>query len=137
MLRKRVLKRKSNLAELNITSLVDIALTLVIGFIVALPYFFESGIFVSQAKLGKGESGSLERELKISIYLTKNGEIILNEKKLDLNVFKNLLPQLLARSLEKRVLIGADTEVKYEKIIKILDICKESGAKELTLIRKR
>ncbi|MCS7250474.1 MAG: biopolymer transporter ExbD [candidate division WOR-3 bacterium] len=137
MLRKRVLKRKNNLTELNITSLVDIALTLVIGFIVALPYFFESGIFVSQAKLAKSESAPSEKELKISIYLTKDDEIILNEKKMNLTTLKNLLPQLLLRSLEKRVLIGADTEVKYEKIIKILDICKESGAKELTLIRKK
>ncbi len=137
MLRKRLLKRKGNLAELNITSLVDIALTLVLGFIVALPYFFESGIFVSQAKLARSEGGSLEKELKINIYLTKNEEIILNEKKVDLTVLKNLLPQLLSRSLEKKVLIGADTEVRYEKIIKILDICKESGAKELTLIRKK
>jgi len=137
MLRRKIGKNKNFLNELNITSLVDISLTLVIGFIVALPYFFESGIFVSQAKLTKATDNSLVPELKVNIYLTKDGEIILNEKKVNFDVFKKLLPHLLERSWEKKVLISADSQVKYEKIINILDFCKESGAKELILIRKK
>jgi|YelNatPaOPRAMG01_1025707.scaffolds.fasta_scaffold00039_115 biopolymer transport protein TolR len=136
MLRRKTIKNKKFLNELNITSLVDISLTLVIGFIVALPYFFESGIFVSQAKLTKADNLPAS-ELKVSIYLTKDNEIILNEKKINFDILKKLLPKLLERSWEKKVLISADSQVKYEEIIKILDFCKESGAQELALIRKR
>lgn len=129
--RKSVERRKE---QLILTSLVDIALALVIGFIVALPFFFESGIFVSAPGVAKAQVGQVS-DVKVNIFLTNDGKILLNEKPVTRNNLKELLPKLLSRSVEKKVVISADLLVKYDAVVQVLDLAKQAGALELCLLR--
>ena len=56
--RKRV-KFEKKPEGLILNSLVDIALSLVIGFIVTIPLFFESGIFVNTPGVAKASAGDV------------------------------------------------------------------------------
>ncbi len=133
MARKRV-KHEVRREGLILTSLVDIALALVIGFIVALPFFFESGIFVSQPGVVKAEAGQ-ESDVKVNIFLTNDGKIILNEQTITKQELTDLLPKLLARSMSKQVIIGSDDRVRYDDVVQILDLAKQAGAANLCLVR--
>jgi len=133
MSRKRI-KHEVRNEGLILTSLVDIALSLVIGFIVALPFFFESGIFVSQPGVAKAVNGQ-ESDVKVNIFLTNDGRIILNEKAVPKETLSSLLPQLLARSVSKRVIVSSDDRVRYDDVVQILDLAKQSGAADLCLLR--
>ncbi len=116
--------------------MVDIALALVIGFIVTIPYFFESGIFVNTPAVAKAKAGQAS-DIKANIHLTDDGRIILNEEEVSYEKLKKLLPKLLARSVERKVTITSDKHVIYNEVIKILDLAKQSGAGQLCLLRKR
>ncbi|MGQ9664155.1 MAG: ExbD/TolR family protein [bacterium] len=119
---------------LILNSLVDIALSLVIGFIVAIPLFFESGIFVNAPGVASGAAAEVS-DIKVNIHLLHDGGILLNEEPVSYEKLEELLSQLLARSLEKKVIVSADTEVTYERVIQILDLAKQKGAGELALLR--
>lgn len=122
---------------LILNSLVDIALSLVIAFIVSMPIFFESGIFVSApgAVLAAGnEPGS---DIKANIFITNDGRIILNEAQVSFENLSELLPRLLQRSVERRVIIAAEEQVKYDRVMKILDLAKQCGAADIALLRTR
>jgi biopolymer transport protein ExbD len=133
MARKRI-KHEVRREGLILTSIVDIALALVIGFIVALPFFFESGIFVSQPGVVKAEAGQAS-DVKVNIFLTNDGKIILNERTMTKQELTDLLPKLLARSMSKQVIIGSDDRVRYDDVVQILDLAKQAGAANLCLIR--
>ncbi len=123
--------------ELILTSLVDIALSLVIGFIVSLPLFFETGIFVSApgvTRAGAAEPGS---DIKANIFVANDGRILLNEAEVSYENLADLLPKLLERSVERKVVVAADDQVKYNRVMKVLDIAKQAGAADLALLRKR
>ncbi len=135
-MRRRGRSRKRE-NELNLTSLVDIALSLVIGFIVSVPLFFETGIFVSApgvARAGKHEEGS---DIKANIFITNDGRVLLNEAQVSYENLAELLPKLLARSVERKVVVASGEFVKYDRVMKVLDIAKQSGAADLALLRKR
>ncbi len=133
MARKRI-KHEVRREGLILTSIVDIALSLVIGFIVAIPFFFESGIFVSQPSVVKAEAGQ-ESDVKVNIFLTNDGKFILNERTMTKQELTNLLPKLLARSVSKQVIVGSDDQVRYDDVVQILDLAKQAGAANLSLVR--
>ncbi|MBN2537482.1 biopolymer transporter ExbD [candidate division WOR-3 bacterium] len=135
-MRRRTRGRQTS-TELNLTSLVDIALSLVIGFIVAIPLFFETGIFVSApgvARAGAAEEGS---DIKANVYIADDGTILLNESPVRFEQLRELLPKLLARSVERKVVVASGEQVKYDIVMRVLDIAKQSGAADLALLRKR
>ncbi len=132
--RSRTASRKN---ELNLTSIVDIALSLVIGFMVSIPLFFESGIFVSApgvARAAKTEQGS---DIKASIFVANDGRILLNKTQVSYDNLRDLLPRLLDRSVERKVVVSSGELVKYDLVMKVLDIAKQSGAADLALLRRR
>ncbi len=131
--RKRI-KHDTPHDGLIITSIVDIALSLVIGFIVALPAFFESGIFVSQPGVTQAAQGQ-ESDVKVNLVLTNDGKIVLNEKAVPKEVLDDLLPRLLARSVSKRVTVSSEDQVRYDNVVQILDMAKQAGAANLCLLR--
>lgn len=134
-MRRRAVERTGS--QLILTSLVDIALSLVIGFMVAMPLFFETGIFVSApgvARAGQSEPGS---DIKANVFLTSDGRMLLNETEVTNEQLADLLPKLLDRSVERRVIVSTDDEVVYDRVMRVLDLAKQSGAADLALLRKR
>ena len=134
---RRRTRRTVTRSELNLTSLVDVALALVIGFIVSIPLFFETGIFVSApgvAQAGTAEEGS---DVKANIYIDNDGRVFLNEAIVSYDNLADLLPRLLERSLERKVVVSSGDVVKYDVVIRVLDIAKQSGAADLALLRRR
>ncbi|KPJ73152.1 hypothetical protein AMJ52_04205 [candidate division TA06 bacterium DG_78] len=135
-MKRRRIKFSIQPEGLILNSLVDIALALVIGFIVAIPLFFESGIFVNAPGVAKAEASEVS-EIKVNIHLRDDGTILLNEETVTYEQLTELLPELLARSLGRKVIVSTDAEVRYERVIQILDLAKQHGAGELALLREK
>jgi len=123
--------------ELILTSLVDVALSLVIGFIVALPLFFETGIFVSAPGASRAVGGEEGSDIKANIFVTNDGKIMLNEAQVSYENLAELLPRLLERSVDRKVVVAADEQVRYNRVMRVLDIAKQAGAADLALLRRR
>jgi biopolymer transport protein ExbD len=139
MARRRVRDKRPR-EELIITSLVDIALCLVLGFLVSMPAFIESGIFVTSPSVAKSTEAVAAQapvdDVKVNIFLTDDGRILLNEDVVSKDQLIKMLPQLLARSADRKVVIGTDANVIYDRVIAILDWSKQAGAGQLCLLRR-
>lgn len=134
--RKKHLRFENQPQGLILNSLVDIALSLVIGFIVTIPLFFESGIFVNAPGVAQADAGEVS-DVKVNIHLLDDGSIMLNEEFVTFEKLDGLLPELLARSVQRKVIISTEPNVRYELVVQILDLAKQKGAGELALLRSR
>jgi biopolymer transport protein ExbD len=121
--------------EAQITSLVDIALSLVIFFIVTLPALLESGIFVKAPGVISGGVTDQSDEFKVAIYLRADGTYLLNEEPIEKEQIGPLIELLLQRSVDKMVVVRADGRVSHGDVVEILDLAKEKKAIKLALLR--
>jgi biopolymer transport protein ExbD len=136
MRRHRRLKFEHEPQGLILNSLVDIALSLVIGFIVTIPLFFESGIFVNTPGVAKAGASDVS-DIKVNIHLLDDGSILLNEEIVSYERLAELLPELLARSVARKVIVSTDANVRYEQVVTVLDLAKQKGAGQLALLRSK
>ncbi|RQW00943.1 MAG: hypothetical protein EH225_10040, partial [Calditrichaeota bacterium] len=100
--------KKSALTEINLTSLVDVCLTLVIIFMVSYPLVMQSGINVSTPSMKKARTQMEETELKAEIELKEDGSLQLNGFLIEPDSLADTLSTLLASSKEKLVVISAE-----------------------------
>ena len=136
-MRRRHVERRRN-DGLIVNSLVDIALSLVIGFMVSMPIFFENGIFVSApgvAQAGGAVPGG--SDIKANIFLANDGRIMLNEVQIPEDSLRVLLPRLLDRSVARRVVISNEEQVLYEAVVRVMDMAKQVGANDVAWLRTR
>lgn len=136
-MRRRHVERRRN-DGLIVNSLVDIALSLVIGFMVSLPLFFENGIFVSAPGVAQaGGAVPAGSDIKANIFLANDGRILLNETLVSEDSLRVLLPRLLDRSVARRVVISNEEQVLYDDVIRILDMTKQVGASDVAWLRTK
>ncbi|MEO0225702.1 MAG: biopolymer transporter ExbD [candidate division WOR-3 bacterium] len=125
------------ITEINVTPLVDICLVLVIIFLCFAPAIYLSGITVTRAKATRAASQQAPTEVKVNIYLTSEGHIVLNEEVVEAENLASLVEQLLLRSPTKTVTISADPEVRHERVVWVLDLARQAGAVNLCILKRR
>jgi len=121
-----------DLAEINVTPLVDVMLVLLIIFMVTAPMLTQ-GLTVA-LPTAEGKSFELASNNPSKITVTSTGAVYLDgvaagSKDLDLT----LGPMLRARRV-KRALLEADQGVPYGKVVAVLDIMNRAGVEELGMI---
>lgn len=132
-------KRDGKKSQVNLAPMVDISLSLLIMFVLSIPFLMESGIFVQRAAAGRArKTVKVKKEqTKVIIYIDAKNNLYLNEEKVTLDSLKKLLPLLLKRSTTGRVVVSADSSVMYSKVIHIIDLSKQLGAKSVLILKRR
>jgi biopolymer transport protein ExbD len=130
------LEERKGITEINLTSLVDVSLTLVIIFMVSSPFVMQSGIKVSTPKLEQAAEEMAATELKAEVHLLADGGIALNNNPVEKAAFSDSLRVLLAASKSKTVLISAEDEVIHDDVIAVMDAAKQCGAKKLSMVKR-
>lgn len=118
------------ISDINVTSLVDVTMMLLIIFMITAP-LFRSGIDV---ELPESTASDLKSYEGIVITLTRDGLILLNDEMTSLENFEQTLLRFYALSSRKEVLLQADKEVPYGNVIKLMDRIKGAGINNLGLI---
>jgi len=131
------LATRRGLTEINLTSLVDVSLTLVIIFMVSSPFVMQSGIKVATPGLEKAPLATAATELQAEIHLKADGLLLLNDRIIGKDVFADSLRRLLTSSKDKMVLVSAEDEVVHDRVIAMMDAARQCGAKELSLVKRR
>ncbi len=126
---------------INLGPMVDISLSLLVIFVLAIPFLIESGLFVSKAAVAKGKAAqrlqAKKEDVKVNLYLRSDGTIFLNKEPVTEDQLRELLPQLLARSISRKVLLSADNEVIYDDVIKMIDLVKNLGAEDVLILKRK
>lgn len=118
------------ISEINVTSLVDVMMVLLIIFMITAP-LLRSGI---EVELPKSKADDLKPYEGVVITLTRDGIIKLNDETAKLDNFEVKLLKIYAASHRKMLMLQADKEVPYGKVIQIMDRIKGAGINNLGLI---
>lgn len=118
-------KKTKLMAEINITPFTDVVLVLLIIFMIATPFIYQSSMKVQLPKGSKSE----ENPRDIIVTISSRGEIFLDDAKLDLNTLKHELSTIVKSKPDVSVIINGDKEVKYNAVMQVMEVLTQSGVK--------
>ncbi|MFH1619491.1 MAG: biopolymer transporter ExbD [bacterium] len=118
--------RKGVMADINMIPLIDVALILVIIFMVLTPFLVQSQIAVQLPKSAEGSR--IPQENVIRIQIQADGSVVVEGKPLKMAQLEKELLLRLSKSAKKTVLVQADRTVDIEKVVQALDVAKKLGA---------
>ena len=127
---------QKELAEINITPLGDVSLTLIIILMVISPMIMQSMIKVHSSKAVKSAKVEKAKEKPLFVRVTNEAIYLNTEKMGSEEEFSLRLVKELGNKKEKAVMIAADREVRHGKVVHILDLSRQSGAVKLSLLKK-
>jgi len=111
-------------AEINVTSLVDVAFTLLVIFIITAP-ILQGGIEVSIPRADVQPLTSQDSPFFVTI--DRQGRIFMENSEVTLAELEAGLPQLLAGGTVERVFIRADSAAYWDPVVKTMAIAVQSG----------
>jgi len=127
MERKR--KKPKLMAEINITPFTDVILVLLIIFMIATPFIYQSSTRVELPQASASEETSKD----LIVTINAQGEVFVDEAKTDLASLKYKLMAKVRGKPNLSVIINGDKNVKYDSVIKVVDILNQSGIKHTAL----
>jgi len=124
-------RRNGNLtfSQVNITNLVDVALTLVVILLIISP-FIEQGIEVN---LPVSSPAEIRVEKSIIITAAPEDVYYMEGKKVTLREMYNRLREKSRESADISIIVKGDENVSYKNIIKVLDIAKKCEIEKIGL----
>lgn len=127
------------IADINITPLVDVALVLVIIFMVVAPFIVPGGIKASPAQQQKALDAEAAPKpsngRNVSIALESESRIKINNRLVKEEAFVRELTAALNVSDDKNVSLMAANSVRVARVVEVLDIAKQLGAKKLAILK--
>jgi len=118
------------ISGINITPFTDVVLVLLVIFMIATPLLIQSGIKVSLPRVASAE-GQQEKNLVITI--DPVGRIFVNRDLVQLPDLKAKLTTLLGATPAVPVIIMGDKTVRYDLVIRVLEIAKSAGINRVSL----
>ena len=120
-----------HMADVNVTNLVDVALVLLIVFMITAP-MLQSGIDINLPKTRAAAQDELGEGVVLTI--DNKGGIYLDDVWVRLDNFENRLDELLREKNSSSVYIRADSAVVYGVVVDVVARLKEMGINYLGLV---
>ena len=127
-------QRRVPMSEINVTPMVDVMLVLLVIFMVTAP-LLTVGVSVDLPKTKASSIPGDDEPLAVSI--DNQGQIFLQETKLDL---ESLVPRLLAitgNNPEVRIFVRGDKTIDYGRVMEVMGTVNDAGFKRVALITER
>ena len=125
------------LNEVNVIPLADVCLTLVIIIMVISPMIMQSMIQVQASQAVAGKFKGVVNDKPIFVDITAKGTTVNNRRMNTEYDLYRALQKDLGNSSDRTVLISSAEDVRYEHVVRVLDIVKQSGAKSLSLVPRK
>lgn len=116
-------------SDINVTSLVDVMMTLLIIFIIVAP-MIEQGIDVN---LPTAEPRKIDVADVLTISVTENERVYLENQRVTLDELRERLSNIRTARDDVAVLIKADTDIKYGNVVDVLDAVRGVGISRLAM----
>ncbi len=121
---------EDGITGINITPLVDIILVLLIIFMMTASYIVTPAIPINLPKAATGEDTPMST---LSIVLTREGDLYVNNKKSTDDDLRRLIQAERAAGKEPEAVIGADASLSHGRVVNIIDIVKAEGVSKLAI----
>jgi biopolymer transport protein TolR len=117
-------------AEINVTSLVDVALTLLVIFIITAP-LMQGGV---EVRIPRARTESVPATDGLVVSVDRDGQIYLGTTPVPWEEFESRFPQAVADVHARSVYLRADEEVAYGRVVRVLGAMKASDVATVGLI---
>jgi biopolymer transport protein TolR len=126
-------RRRTVLAQINVTPFVDVMLVLLIIFMVTAP-MMEKGVDVALPEVENAPNLAAAKDPLI-ITINRKGAIMVGNNVID-NAAKltPVLQQVLSEREEKTVYLEADKDVAYGKVVQVMAAIKRAGVAKLGMV---
>src|SRR5688572_25196017 len=121
-----------DMAEINVTPLVDVMLVLLIIFMVTAPTLTQ-GLTVALPS-AEGKSFELASNNPSKIQVTSAGAVYLDGVAAGSTSLETTLGPMLRARRVKRALLEADKDVPYGRVVAVLDVMNRAGVEQLGMV---
>jgi biopolymer transport protein ExbD len=123
------------MADINIAPFTDVILVLLIVFMVTTPMIYRSSIKIALPQVSNNQQPLQSKDINVSISST--GEVYLDREKynlkLDMDVFKFKLKQIMNAANDPSIIIDGDRNARYDYVVQVIDAASKAGIKHLVL----
>jgi biopolymer transport protein ExbD len=134
MINVRKTIRGDEKVEINVVSLIDVMMVLLIFFVASTSFVRETGVEVERSTASTAE---VQDHGSIMIGVAATGDVFMEGKRVDVRRVRGLVERALAETPEAGVVVIADKDSKTGDIVKVMDQCRLAGAKNVSLAAKR
>lgn len=120
----------SALSQINVTSLVDTTMALLIIFMITVPVLRE---WVN-VELPKTEAEQVDLQEGLVIHITRDKVVYLDKEKVALEEFDRRFPEAWAKAGRKAIFLRADSEIPYGFVVDVVGRVKALGGEHLGLV---
>jgi biopolymer transport protein ExbD/biopolymer transport protein TolR len=117
-------------AEINVVSLIDVMMLLMVIFMITAP-IMQGGVDVA---LPKAEARPLEAKSGLVVTVNRAGEIFVDKDKLTYEQFRASFKALASQHGKNGVYLRADQGVPYGMVVRVLAVMRASGSTDVGLV---
>ena len=117
-------------ADINVTSLVDVAFVLLIIFMITAP-MMQGGVAV---QLPRAEARPLQPQQGVIVTVDQSGRIYVDQAAFSYDDFKITFRALVARRRPAAVYLRADKSVPYGDVVRVLAVIRATGVRDVGLV---
>jgi biopolymer transport protein ExbD len=118
------------LPEINIVSLIDVVLLMLIFFMLTTSFVATPGL---QVKLPKAASEVIQSHDRLEVHITKEGRFYLNNTQMRLPELKSALESKAKESKDQVLIIHADELARHGMVVKVMDMAKRVGLENMAI----
>ena len=117
-------------ADINVTSLVDVAFVLLIIFMITAP-IMQGGVDV---RLPRAEARPIEPKAGLVVTVDRAGRVYLDQSALSFQDFRATFPAFVRTKRPTGVYLRADGRVAYATVVQVLAVIRAAGVSDVGLV---
>jgi len=124
------------LAEINMIPFIDIALVLLIIFMVMTPFLVQSQIKINLPKVPTVDT-QLDRDHTLQVVVDRDGQVFVEGRAVPADGVENSLRGMLRDPASQPLVIQADKDVPFQRVVTVMDAAKKVGFSRLGVCVKQ
>jgi len=117
-------------ADINVTSLVDVAFVLLIIFMITAP-MMQGGV---EVRLPRAEARPLQEQTGLTVSIDRRGRIFVDQAVFSYEDFRATFGALVSRRKPAAIYLRADRGVPYGDVVRVLAIIRTAGVRDVALV---
>jgi biopolymer transport protein ExbD/biopolymer transport protein TolR len=117
-------------AEINVVSLIDVMMLLMVIFMITAP-MMQGGVDVA---LPRAQARPLEAKSGLVVTVTRGGQIFVDEARLTYEEFRASFAALASQHARQGIYLRADQGVPYGTVVRVLAVMRAAGVGDVGLV---
>ena len=117
-------------ADINVTSLVDVAFILLIIFMIAAP-MMQGGV---EVRLPRAEARPLETQRAMMVTVDRRGRVFIDDASFSFNDFRATFRAVVSRRRPSGIYLRADRGAPYGDVVRVLAVIRNAGVENVGLV---